>query len=132
MPQGSILGPLLLKIYINYLFLILEEANVCNYADGTGVHVCDQDIGSLLRSLELDTHLDIEWFESNYMKLNKVKCHLLLSGHKFEQVWINIGGIKIWEGDSVTMLGVSINNNNLNFDNHVTNLCTKREENLLL
>ena len=97
---------------------------MCNYADDTGVHVCDKDIGSLMRSLEHDTHLAIEWFESNYMKLNKVKCHLLVSGHKFEHVWINVGGIKIWEGDSVTMLGVSINNN-LKFDNHVTNLCKK-------
>ena len=48
----------------------------------------------------------------------------LVSGHTFEQVWINAGGIKIWEDDSVTMLDVLINNN-LKFDNHVTDLCKK-------
>ena len=32
------------NIYINDLFCILKEANVCNYADDTGLHVCDKNI----------------------------------------------------------------------------------------
>ena len=51
---------------------------------------------------------------SNYMKLNKDKCHLLVSGHKFE----------LWESDSVTMLGVRFDRN-LTFYNHVNELCKK-------
>ena len=47
----------------------------------------------------------IEWFESNYMKLNKEKCNFLISGHKFKHLWINIGSAKIWERNSVTLLG---------------------------
>ena len=45
------------------------------------------------------------------MKLNTAKCHLFISGHKFEHVWINVGGVKVRDADSVIMLGVSINNN---------------------
>ena len=30
--------------------------------------------------LEHDSHLAIEWFERNYMKVNLEKCHLLVSG----------------------------------------------------
>ena len=77
-PQGSILGPLLFDIYIIDLFF--EKVDVCNYADDTGLHVCDKDLPNLLYFLEHDTHIVIEWFESNYMKLNKDKCDFLISG----------------------------------------------------
>ena len=128
-PQGSILGPLLFNIYINDLFFILENIDVCNYADDTGLHLCDLELPSLLSSLEHDTSLAIEWFESNYMKLNKSKCHLLISGHKFENLWIDVGSSKIWERNSETILGVQIERN-LKFDKHVVELCKRANRKL--
>ena len=38
--QGSVLGPLLLNVYINDLFFLVEEAEICNYADDTTIYVC--------------------------------------------------------------------------------------------
>ena len=60
-PQWYILGLLLFNIYINDLFFILENTHVCNYADDTGLHVCDKELFNLRSSLEHDTCLAIEW-----------------------------------------------------------------------
>ena len=61
----------------------------------------------------------IDWFENNYMKLNKDKCHFLIDGHKNEHLWINVGENKIWESKSEKLLlGVEIDSQ-LNFQNHI-------------
>ena len=52
------------------------------------------------------------------------KSHLLISGHKFEQVWSGIGEDRIRETSNVKLLGIVIKNQ-LNLDRHVTNLCFK-------
>ena len=72
-PQGSVLGPLL----FNDLFYVAELTNVCNDANDTAFHACDSDICSLIKRLERDSLLSVEWFESNYMKLNEDKCQVI-------------------------------------------------------
>ena len=69
--------------------------DVCNYVDDTWLHACDKEFPCLLTTLEHDTALPIEWFEINYMKLNKDKCHLLIAGHKYENLWVDVGGTKV-------------------------------------
>ena len=128
-PQGSILGPLLFNIYLNDLFFILDETNVCNYADDTGLHACDKDLNEVIRRLEHDSCLAMEWFENNYMKLNKDKCKVLITGHKYEHMWLDVGNNRIWETKSVKMLGILIDNS-LTFDNYVAEICKKASRKL--
>ena len=102
--------------------------NVCNYADDTTFHACDSDfkdfIQSLIQRLEHDSMLAIEWFESNYMKLNCDKCHLLLSGYKHEVMWANIGQSQIWESKEQKLLGVIIDRD-IKFDEYILTQCKK-------
>ena len=62
--------------------------------------------------------LAIEWFESNYMKLNEDKCHFLLSGYKHEMMFAKIGQSRIWESEKQKLLGVTIKKH-LKFEEHI-------------
>ena len=42
------------------------------------------------------------------MKLNQDKCHLLISGYKHENVWVQIGHETIWESNKPKLLGCQI------------------------
>ena len=120
-PQGSVLGPLLFNIYLNDLFWINEFTEVCNLADDTTLYSSDMELKTLIRNLEHDSVLFIEWFESNYMKLNADKCHLLVAGHKHEYIYANIGDACIGESKEQRLLGVTIDNK-LKLENHILGL----------
>ena len=47
-PQGSVLGPLLFNIYINDLFFLTENINICNYADDATFYARDSDLHYLI------------------------------------------------------------------------------------
>ena len=92
-PEGSVLGPLLFNIYLNDLFFILEDVGICNFADDTTTYISDtttsisdDSLENVLKSLEKSSILAISWFENNYMKLNTDKCHLIVSGYKYEHM----------------------------------------------
>ena len=80
LPQGSVLGPLLLNIYITDLFLSVMDTAICNFADDTTIFAADCQLDSVLERLETDALVLSKWFPENFMKLNEGKCHLLTFG----------------------------------------------------
>ena len=102
-----------------------------NYSISFNSHCWDIKLQrvQVLISLEHDSAIAICWFESNYMKLNTEKCHLLISGNKNEHMWAKVGNDKIWESNTVKLLGITIDNQ-LKFNEHVLNICKKASRKL--
>ena len=72
---------------INDLFLFLNKIAVCNFADDTTPFVCRKLHAEIIQKLEKISELAIHCFEGSYTELNTDKCHLLISGHKYEHQW---------------------------------------------
>ena len=133
MPPGSVLGPVLFKVFLNDLFIILKNTETCNFADDTTPHTCDTNLDELLMRLKYDTAtaLTVCWFDSDYMKLNADKCHFAIPGNKHESLWTDIGNDKIWESDNAKLLGASIDRD-LEFNGHMLSNCSKANRKLTI
>ena len=88
-PQDSILGPILFNIFLSDLFLIVDDVDVANYADGNTIYKEHENIDYLITSLQHVAAKLSKWFSDNQMKGNTDKCHLLLG--KDESSEIHIG-----------------------------------------
>ena len=107
-PQDSVLGPLLFNIYLNDLFMFLDETKVCNYADDTTIHACGPKIETVIVHLEHDALKITEWFQNNSMKLNEDKCHLIVFGARGgNETTIKIGDACVKESSEENLLGIT-------------------------
>ena len=104
-PQGSILGPLLFNIYINYIFLFAKRFNMANYADDCSPYEFTVSTEDVIQKLENDSRMLMDWYKINYLKPNPDKFHLLLSEIR-EDITISIQGKYITNSVNEKILGV--------------------------
>ena len=90
-------------IYHSDLFYFLR-CNVCNlynFADYATPYVCGKNLLFILTKLEEHSIFVIEWFESDYMKMNPDKCNFFILGNKFEWLLAKIHNNRICEHRTV-------------------------------
>ena len=79
-PQGSILGPLLLNTYINDIFYFVDS-DIANYADDNTPYAIENKVDTLIQILEKNALQLKGCFHDNYLKMNADKFKLLTTNH---------------------------------------------------
>ena len=100
LPQGSILGPILFNIFINDIFLFIDETKIAKYADGTTTYAIEDNVPKLLES---ETTIILNWFHANEMKSNDQKYNLFVANK--ENVSLGLGNDSIDSSETVKLLG---------------------------
>ena len=72
-PQGSVLGPALLNIFINELLLWISNSELLNFADDNTISAAENTIEETIKTLEKESQSAIDWFVSNEMIVNSDK-----------------------------------------------------------
>ena len=121
-PQGSILGPLLLNIFLANLFLIHSDIDIKNFTDDNTPYLSAKNVEDVIESLERASVLLFRWFENNLSKCNVDKCRFLVSTS--QEVSVNVNNFKIKNSGCEKLLGVKFDSK-LKFDQHVTDLCRR-------
>ena len=124
-PQGSVLGPLFFNIFINDLFLMSLESEICNFADDNTIFACGNTIQEILIKLENDLGLLLDWFSKNGMIANPEKFQIMFLGLSDQRcLRLNIEGKKLPATNTVKLLGIQIDNK-LKLNKHIHELCSK-------
>ena len=79
-PQGSILGPLFLSIYINDLINVSNRLNFLMYADDTTIYFNLEEFEYLNRGRDINNELEKvnTWLKLNKLSLNAQKTKLMV------------------------------------------------------
>ena len=72
-PQGSVLGPALLNIFINELLLWISNSELLNFAYDNTISAAENTIEETIKTLEKESQSAIDWFVSNEMIVNSDK-----------------------------------------------------------
>ena len=109
------------------MFLWIEISELENFADDNTISAFAESIPKLIKLLESESDVEIDWFKQNEMLANAGKWHAIIVNrcvrHK-ETHTLNIAGKVIQSEKSVPLLGVEIDYK-LNFEKHIGNLCKR-------
>ena len=129
-PQGSSFGPLLWNLFQNDLTFVMRS-NLSMFADDHQFYDIDNYVSTIQTKLQDSALKATSWYESNSLKGNFGKYGSMLMSRvnklKDRKLKLNVNGTDIKSYDSITLLGVDIDNA-LNFSGHVSNICKKSSQ----
>ena len=67
-----------------FFLLLLNDIQVCNFEVDTTLFLFSQNLAEVVKKLQENSDLVINWVQDNFMKLNTEKYHLLLPGSKYK------------------------------------------------
>ena len=79
-PQGSVLGTLLVNNFLNDLFLLAENSDLSTYGDHNTLYIYGNDLEKVKQTLRQDFEIVTKWFYEKYLVLNSGKCHFMCLG----------------------------------------------------
>ena len=78
--QGSILGPLLVLVYVNDMNLAVKSSVIHHLADDTSLLYSDKSLKKIKTSVEKDLANLYDWLCANRLSLNAGKTGFIISG----------------------------------------------------
>ena len=111
-PQGSVLGPLFVLIYINHLHKAIQNCKVHHFADDKNLFHTNKSVKNLNKLVNRDIKQFNNWLRTNKISLIVEKTELVIfkSPRKVlsDEIKIKLTGQRLYSSNSVKYLGKSI------------------------
>ena len=107
-PQGSLLGPLLFKIYMNDLNYFINGTSLRLYADDTTAYASDPSPVVLEYIINSDLQVVCTWLQHNNLQINSTKTQAMAIGPVHDRYNINLQDDIIELTDRFKILGVTL------------------------
>ena len=125
-PQGSVLGPSLFLVFINYITDCLRLSTCNIYADYVVLYVSDKDINVITSRLQADLYDINKWYCKNRLRININKSNVMLlssntRGNDELSLRVHIDTETIEQDRSIRYLGITIDDR-LSWDIHIKSL----------
>ena len=94
-PQGSILGPLLFLLYINYIAYVSPHLHLILFADDTNIFGQHKNLQQLITMLNDELLCLSKWFAANRLSLNIKKTNYIIFSSSRKKIPTNLPNLNI-------------------------------------
>ena len=119
-PQGLILVPILINIFINDFIFFIQETEVCNFTDDTTIYSCSLNFKETAYKLSNDTFIVLNRFKVNSMVANPGGFQIMFLEWKIDnsKITFAVENKQIKCKREMKLLGITIDEK-LTFKKHI-------------